>query len=137
MLQLSGAPNAIISRRAHNTASGKLSHDINAIRGRLHLMLGCRTQKGREAKMRKLLSVLVLIICLTSACTEKKLARNFGGTTTTTLPKGQKLVIATWKEDSLWILTRQMRADETPETYNFKEHSSYGIAEGTAIIKEQ
>lgn len=87
--------------------------------------------------MRKLLSILVLVACLTSACTEKQRARQYGGITTTMLPKGQKLVVVTWKEDNLWILTRPMKEGETPETYTFKEDSSYGFAEGTVTIKEQ
>lgn len=63
-------------------------------------------------------------------------ARKYGGSYTVELPKGEKLVNVTWKEDSLWYMTRPMKADEEPETYKFKEDSIAGVMEGTVTIKE-
>lgn len=63
-------------------------------------------------------------------------ARKLGGTTTEQLPPNTKLVNVTWKENSLWLITRPMRADEQPETYEFKESSIFGIVEGKIFIKE-
>lgn len=60
-----------------------------------------------------------------------------GGTTTVELPVDHKLFDVTWKKDNLWYATRPMRADETPETYTFKEDSSFGIFEGTVIFVER
>jgi hypothetical protein len=40
---------------------------------------------------------------------------------TVELEPGQKLEEITWKEDSLWILSRPMRDDEVPETHTFYE----------------
>ncbi len=83
--------------------------------------------------MKKLL--LVLMICCTG-CTANQKARNFGGTETIDLEPGRKLVNATWKQNSLWYLTRQARPDELPEVYQFKEKSSFGVVEGTVVFKE-
>ncbi len=73
-----------------------------------------------------------------SGCTENQRARALGGTETINLPKGQKLVNASWKEkdNSLWILTRPMREGEDPETWSYKAKSDFGILEGEVIFKE-
>jgi len=52
------------------------------------------------------------------------------------LEKGQKLVMVTWKEEDLWILTRPMKSTDTTETYTFSEESSFGVWEGTYTIYE-
>jgi hypothetical protein len=53
------------------------------------------------------------------------------------LPKGEKLIEATWKGEDLWYLTRPMRSNESPEIYIFREDSSFGVMEGTVTFKEQ
>ena len=55
---------------------------------------------------------------------------------TINLKEGEKLLHATWKADSLWLLTRPMKENETPDTYQFREDSAYGILEGTVTIIE-
>lgn len=52
------------------------------------------------------------------------------------LPPNYKLVLLTWKQDSMWVLYRPMRKDEVPEEYIYQEDSTYGIIEGTIRIKE-
>jgi len=59
-----------------------------------------------------------------------------GGNMTINLKPGEKLVNATWKDTSLWILTRKMRPDDVEETYKFKEDSTFGVLEGTVTIYE-
>jgi len=82
------------------------------------------------------LSVLTLAFFATS-CTENKRAKSYGGTQTINLPAKTKLVNVTWKEgSSMWILTRPMREDETPETLTFTEKSGFGLVEGKVIINE-
>jgi len=44
--------------------------------------------------------------------------------------------MVTWKESEIWILTRDMREDDSVETYDFSEKSSWGILEGRVTIKE-
>ena len=85
--------------------------------------------------MRKLLLGLVLGIGIIS-CTENSRVKSFGGEGNINLPKGQKLVNLTWKESQIWYLTRKMRDDETPETYQFHEESGWGVVEGTYYIHE-
>jgi hypothetical protein len=63
-------------------------------------------------------------------------AKHFGGSMTIKLDRGQKLVDVTWKESSLWYMTKPMREGDEAETYSFKEDSSYGIMQGTVIFVE-
>jgi hypothetical protein len=85
--------------------------------------------------MKKVILSIVAIAMLAS-CTQNERAKSFGGTATVNLPQGQKLVNITWKEDQIWYLTRPMNSADTAETYTFQEESSYGMMEGTVILKE-
>ena len=80
-----------------------------------------------------LLCSAILALAL-SGC--NSVAKNFGGTVTVNLDEGRKLEEVTWKDDSLWILTRPMREDETAETYEFKQDSNFGIIEGKVVLVE-
>lgn len=82
------------------------------------------------------IAIACLVVMLTSGCTEQQRAKNWGGTATIELPEGKKLVMVTWKNDEIWFLTRDMRAGDLVETYEFSENSSWGFMEGTVIIKE-
>lgn len=90
--------------------------------------------------MKKSLIVIVILILslflLVVGCTQNERVKSFGGTGTLQLDKGQKLVNVTWKETELWVLTKQMNNEDVPETYIFKEHSSFGVLQGTYVIKE-
>lgn len=86
--------------------------------------------------MKKIL-LCALLALTTISCTENSRAKSFGGKMTVDLPQGEKLIEATWKEGDLWYLTRPRRANETTETYIFREESSFGVMEGTVIFKEQ
>jgi hypothetical protein len=86
--------------------------------------------------MKKIIVLLIVMLFALGGCTENQRAKQFGGHGNITLPKGQKLVIATWKDDNLWYLTRPMRPNESPETYTFSEESSWGVFEGSYTIKE-
>lgn len=86
--------------------------------------------------MKRLILISILLLSL-AGCTEQERAKNFGGKTATTLPKGQKLVVVTWKDDDLWLLTRPMKSEDSIETYTFQEQSSFGVWQGTVTITEQ
>lgn len=88
--------------------------------------------------MKKIIFVILslLILLSFSGCTDKTIAREWGGSTTLELPAGEKLIEITWKDANLWYLTRPMRDDESPETYTFREDSEFGIFEGTVTIIE-
>lgn len=81
-----------------------------------------------------------LSLVMLSGCdaVEQKVARNLGGTTTITLKAGERLVTANWKDKdrSIWLLTK-MDPSTPPQTYIFKEDSTFGLLEGEVIIKEQ
>jgi len=80
-------------------------------------------------------SLVIVIICMmVTGC--NPLARKFGGNMIINLKPNEKLVTVTWKETSLWILTRSMKPGETPDTYKFKEDSTFGVMEGTVTIIE-
>lgn len=55
---------------------------------------------------------------------------------TLNLEPNQKLEEITWKDDSLWYLTRPMTDDDIAETHTFQQQSEFGIFEGTVIIVE-
>ena len=90
--------------------------------------------------MKRLFGLLLLVaFALTfslTSCTENQRAKSFGGTASIDLEPGQKLIVATWKDDNLWVLTRDMEPKEVAETYNFFEESSWGVWEGNYIIRE-
>lgn len=91
--------------------------------------LGCKVIK-------KTIVILMLttMVCLTGC---QSAARRLGGDITLELDAGLKLEEITWKEDSLWYLTRPMRDDENPETHVFKQSSDFGIMEGSVTVIEK
>lgn len=94
--------------------------------------------KKRNKIYLSLLSITIFIIALIfilSGC--QSMTRDMGGTTTITLEPNEKLEEITWKENSLWYLTRPMREDEEPETHRFKQSTEFGILEGEVIIIER
>jgi hypothetical protein len=89
--------------------------------------------------MKKTIILLGLILLSLSfiACTGNRRAKRMGGTVTYELDETKKFVNITWKDDNLWVLTRERKVGETPETYTFKEESKHGIIEGKVIIVEK
>lgn len=85
----------------------------------------------------KLKCLLLVVLVMAVGCTRNQRAKSFGGTATETLPVGTNLVTTTWKQDSLWLLTRPMRTNETEEIYEFRESSAFGLIEGKVIIQEK
>lgn len=81
-----------------------------------------------------LISIATGVVLLSSGC--QTATKSFGGSMTLELDPGEKLVEITWKEESLWYLTRPMREDEEPEIYKFKQSSEFGIFEGTVTVVE-
>lgn len=83
-----------------------------------------------------LLASIVGMLSLSLMGCSQYFARSFGGDYTHELPKGEKLVNATWKEDSLWYLTKPMTEDDVAETYSFQADTVFGVFEGTVTIIE-
>lgn len=84
--------------------------------------------------MKKFILLAIIMLCLTGC---QNTTKNWGGSMTIELPKGQKLEEITWKGDSdLWYLTRPMREDEVAETHTFQQDTEFGVFEGTVTIIE-
>lgn len=62
--------------------------------------------------------------------------KSLGSSMTIKLEPNQKLEMITWKDDSLWYLTRPMTENDSAETHEFQESSNIGILEGTVTIIE-
>ena len=85
--------------------------------------------------MKKFILILIAAICLCS-CTEQIMTRELGGEMTIELPKGQELMMVTWKDTDLFYLTRPMADDYVPVKKTFKESSAYGVMESTVYFIE-
>lgn len=87
--------------------------------------------------MKKKIAVLATAAFVLLGCSGcNMMAKSYGGTTSVDLPTGEKLTEVTWKDNSLWYLTRPMREEEEAETWTFQEKSNSGIMEGKVILKE-
>jgi len=85
--------------------------------------------------MKKILIIVGLLTLL--SCTDNQRSRSWGGTSEMELPKGEKLMMITWKGSDMWYLSRKMTPMDSVENYTFKQHSKWGIIEGEVIIKEK
>lgn len=84
--------------------------------------------------MKKILFILsVLLMC---SCTDNMMTRNWGGKTEMDAPKGQRVIMITFKGDDIWILTEPMDSDYVPKTKKFYESSSWNLYEGEITIRE-
>ena len=86
--------------------------------------------------MKKIILVLS-VICMSFVSCDQYITREYGGTTTIKLEKGQKLIECTWKGDGdLWYLVEPMDSDYVPKTKEFIESSMIGVMEGKVIFVE-
>jgi len=81
--------------------------------------------------MKKILIIAAVAIAFLASCTDNQRARQFGGTETVDIPEGRVLVNCTWKQDDLWILTK----DTATGKMYFNEKSSFGVLEGEINFK--
>ena len=87
--------------------------------------------------MKRIMLILiagVLCICLFAGC--QSATRSLGGSMEIKLKPNTKLELITWKDDSLWYLTRPMREDDIAETHTYQQQSEFGVFEGTVTIIE-
>ena len=85
---------------------------------------------------KKILAGLAAFTLIFGAAGCQSAAKNFGGDYTLKLPKNEKLLMITWKGDSLWCLTKPMTEDDVAETYKFQESADLGIIEGAVTVVE-
>lgn len=86
--------------------------------------------------MKRLLILMALLSAIFFTGCEQEMAKNYGGSMEIKLDPGVKLEMITWKDDSLWYLTRPMEEGEHPETHIFQQSSNFGVFEGTVTIIE-
>ena len=79
---------------------------------------------------------LAALLMITTSCTEQHVARRYGGKLKIELPKGEKLIMATWKESDLFYLTEPMDSGYVPKEKVFRESSSLGVLESEIIFME-
>ena len=53
-----------------------------------------------------------------------------------TLKPGEKLMMATWKDDNLFYLTEPMDSDYVPKVKTLQEYASFGVLETTVVFIE-
>lgn len=87
--------------------------------------------------MKKYLIAIMVITCLVMCTGCQSVARSMGGDVTIELDANQKLEMITWKDSSLWYLTRPMNENDVAETHTFQQSSDFGIIEGTVTIVEK
>jgi len=80
--------------------------------------------------MKKLFVIAIAALSLAS-CTDNERARRFGGVEEVELKPNEVVLNVTWKENEMWICTKDTL---TNVTY-FREKSSWGVMEGTVILK--
>ena len=80
--------------------------------------------------MKKLI-LAVALVSLATSCTENTRARRWGGTEEISLKPNEKVLNVTWKENEMWICTK----DTVTGIVYFREKSSWGVMEGTVILK--
>ena len=86
-------------------------------------------------KILHLIVATAIVGIIITGC-QQTMTKKFGGDMTLELEPNQKLEEITWKDDSLWYLTRPMRNDEKAETHIFMESSNTGFFEGTITVIE-
>lgn len=85
--------------------------------------------------MKKYLFLLFALVAMCS-CTQNQMARTYGGKMTIELPKGEKLINATWKEANLFYLTEPMEEGYIPKSKKFRESSNFGVWESEITFVE-
>ena len=88
--------------------------------------------------MKKRIAVVLTAIIMSVACLTgcQSATKNYGGKTTVKLEPNQKLEEITWKDDSLWYLTRPMTDDDVAETHTFRQQRGE-IVKGTATTTDK
>lgn len=89
--------------------------------------------------MKKFLLITALVIL--AGCTERDMARSFGGSETIELAECERLATeagVTWgyQSNNIWLLTTK-DCEKPPREYTYRRSTTFGIFEGTLIIKEK
>lgn len=85
----------------------------------------------------RIIITLVALLTIATSCTEQHIARRYGGKLKIELPKGEKLIMATWKEENLFYLTEPMDNGYIPKKKVFRESSNFGVWESEITFIER
>ena len=85
---------------------------------------------------KKILALGLTVTMILSITGCQSATKSLGGSMTIELEPNTKLELITWKDDSLWYLTRPMTEDDIAETYTYQQKSEFGVFEGTVTIVE-
>lgn len=85
----------------------------------------------------RIIITLVVLLTIATSCTEQHVARRYGGKLNIELPKGERLMMATWKESNLFYLTEPMDSGYIPKKKVFRESSNFGIWEAEITFIER
>lgn len=83
-----------------------------------------------------LVIAILLSVGIYAGIDNQAITKTMGGTTTVILEPNRKLVSLSWKDNNLWVLSRNMEPRETPDTYHYDERSRFGVLEGRVIVIE-
>jgi hypothetical protein len=84
----------------------------------------------------KIIITLIALLTIATSCTGQHIARKYGGKLKIELPKGEKLMMATWKEANLFYLTEPMDSGYIPKEKVFRESSNFGVWESEITFIE-
>lgn len=87
-------------------------------------------------KKRVVIALTAISMAVMSLTGCQSVTKNYGGEMTVNLEPNQKLEEITWKDDSLWYLTRPMTDEDVAETHLFQQQTDFGVFEGTVTIVE-
>lgn len=85
--------------------------------------------------MKKILLGLTLLIL--TACNPISTVILWGGSADIKLPKGEKLVNVSWKDNNLWVLTKPMSNKDSVEVYKFIEYGNKKAIEKSFYVVEE
>ena len=85
----------------------------------------------------RIIITLVALLTIATSCTEQHIARRYGGKLKIELPKGEKLIMTTWKETNIFYLTEPMDSGYIPKKKVFRESSSFGVWEAEITFIER
>jgi hypothetical protein len=74
--------------------------------------------------MKKILNILTVIV-LCASCSPQIAARRNGDVSEVTIDCGRKIVNVYWVVNNLWVLTKEWKDGDKPETYVFQEYLAY------------
>ncbi len=91
---------------------------------------------GLRFKQWKPASIIAFVIFLIGSSAyffhfQQVFVKNWGGVMTVTVPQGHQHMMATWKNDNLWLESYEAETN----TCHFREYSKGAMLEGKVLIK--